>query len=133
MTTPYQDRPIRMAALNIGDNEYFAAADRGELLIRRCGDCGRLHHYPRAICPFCMSSATEWVRASGEGTLYTYSVTRRGVAGPYAIAYVTLDEGPTMLTNIVDCDLDTIRIGQRVKLTFKRAETGEAIPMFRPA
>ena len=49
---------------------------------------------------------------------------------PYAIAYVTLAEGPTMMSNIVDCDLDAIRIGQRVRLVFKPAENGQPVPMF---
>ena len=68
-----------------------------------------MHHYPRAICPFCFSDKTEWSEASGKGTIYTYSVMRRAPV-PYAIAYVTLDEGPTMMTNIVDCDLDKLEV-----------------------
>ena len=67
---------------------------------------------PRAHCPFCFSDNTGWQQASGDATIYTYSVMRRGAPVPYAIAYVTLAEGPTMMTNIVDCDLDGIRIGQ---------------------
>ena len=61
------------------------------------------------------------------------SVTRR--AGPiaYALALVKLDEGVTMMTNIVDCDLDTLRIGQRVKVCFKPADDGQPVPMFTPA
>jgi len=51
---------------------------------------------------------------------------------PYALAYVTLDEGVTMMTNIVDCDLDAIRIGQRVKVVFKPTEGGPPVPMFTP-
>ena len=56
----------------------------------------------------------------------------RRVAEPYAIAYVTLDEGVTMLTNIVDCDLDALRIGHAVRLVFKPTEGGETVPMFTP-
>jgi len=52
---------------------------------------------------------------------------------PYAIAYVTLAEGPTMMTNLVDCDLDAIKIGQAVKLVFKPSEGGSPVPMFTPA
>ena len=52
---------------------------------------------------------------------------------PYAIAYVTLDEGVTMMTNIVDCDLDTIRIGQAVRVVFRPTEGGPPVPMFAPA
>ena len=51
---------------------------------------------------------------------------------PYALAYVTLDEGVTMMTNIVDCNLDTIRVGQRVRLIFKPTEGGPPVPMFTP-
>jgi uncharacterized OB-fold protein len=92
-----------------------------------------VHHYPRALCPFCWSDKVEWVEAKGTGVIYTYSVTRRGGPVPYCIAYVTLDEGPKLMTNIVDTDLDTVKIGQRVKVVFMKSEGGTAIPMFTPA
>ncbi|MGH7071746.1 MAG: Zn-ribbon domain-containing OB-fold protein [Acetobacteraceae bacterium] len=110
-------------------SRYWEAAEKGVLLLRRCADCGRPHHYPRALCPFCFSDRSEWEPASGAGTIYTFSVMRRA-AVPYAIAYVTLEEGPTMLTNIVDCDFDEIRIGMKVRVVFKPSEGGGAIPMF---
>jgi uncharacterized OB-fold protein len=72
------------------------------------------------------------VDAKGTGEIYTFSVTRRGGGAPYCIAYVKLHEGPTMLTNIVDTDLDALRIGQTVKVVFARSEGGTAIPMFTP-
>ena len=84
-----------------------------------------------AICPFCFSDKTELQQASGNGRIYTYSVMRRAPI-PYAIAYVTLSEGPTMMTNIVDCDLDKIRIGQSVRLVFKPSDGGPPVPMFTP-
>jgi uncharacterized OB-fold protein len=96
---------------------------------RAKASCKALHYYPRAVCPFCASEKIQWVEAKGKGTLYSYSVMRR-VAEPYAIAYVTLDEGVTMLTNMVDCDLDRLRVGDAVRLVFKAAEGGEMIPMF---
>jgi hypothetical protein len=57
----------------------------------------------------------------------------RRVPVPYAIAYVTLAEGVTMMTNIVDCDLESIRIGQAVKVVFQPSEGGPPVPMFAPA
>jgi uncharacterized OB-fold protein len=110
---------------------FFDAAAQGRLSIKKCSACGQPHHYPRALCPFCGSERTEWVPASGRGTIYSYSVMRR-VPTPYAIAYVTLDEGVTMMTNIVDCDLDTLRIGQQVQVTFKPTDGGPPVPMFTP-
>jgi uncharacterized protein len=111
---------------------FWEAATRGTLLLRRCRACGELHHYPRALCPFCFSDALDWVTASGAGTIYSYSVMRRAEV-PYAIAYVTLDEGVTMLTNIVDCDLDALRVGQRVRVVFTPSDGGPPVPMFAPA
>ena len=99
---------------------------------RRCKSCGKLHWYPRPVCPFCQGD-TEWSSLSGLGTIYSVTVTRKAGPIPYALAYVTLDEGVTMLTNIVDCDLDQVKIGHRVQVVFKPAEGGAMIPMFRPA
>ena len=70
-------------------------------MIPVCTACDRAHWYPRAICPFCAGDKVEWREASGKGTIYTFSVMRR-VKEPYIIAHVTLAEGPTMLTNVVD-------------------------------
>jgi len=111
---------------------FWEGADEGRLLLKRCRSCGDVHYYPRAYCPFCGSGETEWQPASGGGTIYSYSVMRRAEA-PYAIAYVALDEGVTMMTNLVDCDLDAIRIGQRVRLVFKPTEGGPPVPTFTPA
>jgi uncharacterized OB-fold protein len=133
MATPYQERKISDTALNPGDEPYFEAAARGKLMLKKCTACNEVHHYPRALCPFCWSDKVEWVEAKGTGVIYTYSVTRRGGPVPYCIAYVTLDEGPKLMTNIVDTDLDTVKIGQRVKVVFKKSEGGTAIPMFTPA
>jgi len=133
MATPYQERKLRDPSLNPGDKEYFDAAADGKLMIKKCGACGEHHYYPRSLCPFCFSDKVSWVQAKGTGTIYTYSVTRRGTPVPYAIAYVTLDEGPKMITNIVDCDLDGVKIGQKVKVVFKKTEGGFSMPMFAPA
>ena len=110
---------------------FWDAAAEGKLLIKKCTACGEPHFYPRTHCPFCFSDKTEWVEASGRGTVYTYSVMRRAPI-PYAIAYVTLQEGVSMMTNIVDCDLDAIKIGQAVRLVFKPSDGGPPVPMFTP-
>ena len=83
------------------DNEAFIAAAReGRFVLRWCDDCGKTHWYPRAVCPHCASTKTQWKPASGRGTVYSYSTMQR-VDPPYTLAYVTLDEGPTMMTNLV--------------------------------
>jgi uncharacterized protein len=111
---------------------FWKAAADGKFMLRRCTACGKAHWYPRAICPWCMSDKTEWVEASGRGRIYTFSVMRRAPE-PYAIGYVTLEEGPSMLTNFVDCDFDKLRIGQSVKLKFTPSDGGPPVPTFTPA
>jgi hypothetical protein len=125
-------RPIPSPAVNPENQPFFEGARAGKLLIKRCEACGEFHYYPRAMCPFCSSERTAWVEATGRGVIYSFSVMRR-VPQPYAIAYVTLDEGVAMLTNLVDCDLDRLRIGDAVRVVMKPADGGELIPMFTPA
>ena len=133
MPTPYQERKIPAPAVNPENRPFFDAAAQGRLLVKKCAACGEHHHYPRTFCPHCFSERTEWVEARGGGVIYSYSVLRRGVPVPYCIAYVTLEEGVTMLSNIVDCDLDSVRIGQKVKVVFKPSDGGAPVPMFAPA
>lgn len=124
-------RKIPSPEPNIETKEYWAAAQEGKLLLKRCTGCGEHFHYPRAICPFCDNGETEWTEAKGTGKIYTFSVMRR-VPAPYCIAFVTLDEGVTMMSNIVDCDFDAVRIGDRVQVTFRPSDNGQAVPMFTP-
>jgi uncharacterized OB-fold protein len=131
MSTPYVDRPLPAPLVDAATEPFWTATREGRLTARRCQSCGKFHWYPRPICPFCQND-TVWEELSGLGEIYSVSVTRKAGPIPYAIAYVALDEGITMLTNIVDCDLDTVHIGQRVKVAFKPAEDGQMVPMFRP-
>ena len=117
---------------------YWEGAARGELVLQRCGACGVVQHRPRAQCAKCLSPAIEHFVASGRGTVHTWTVTHQNVlpafvqACPYVMAYVDLEEGPRLLTNIVGCPTDQVRIGMPVRVEF--VPTGEfAVPRFRPA
>jgi len=125
-------RPIPAPAVTIESKPFWDAAAEGRFLIKRCKDCGKAHWYPRALCPFCMSDETVWEESPGEGVIYTYSVMHRSPTGPYAIGYVTLNEGPAVLTNFVGCDLSTLAIGQKVKVRFQDTENGPPVPVFAP-
>ena len=133
MSTPWQKRIPAEPAIYPETAAFWQAANEGRLLLKRCIDCGQFHWYPRTICPFCASDRTEWVQASGKGTVYSVTVSRKSGPVPYALAFVTLQEGVTMLSNIVECDLDAVRIGDALELTFMRSEAGQAIAVFRPA
>ena len=114
-----------------GTEPYWEAAKAGKLMLKWCKDCSKPHYYPRGICPHCFSTNLEWKESKGTGSIYTFSVMRHG--DPYAISYVTLDEGVSMLTNIVDTDLGKLKIGQKVKVVFKPTEGGGKLPCFTPA
>lgn len=131
MTTPYQERPLPSMLVDAATEPFWSATKEGILRIKRCRTCAKVHWYPRALCPYCQGD-TEWVHSSGQGEIYSVTVTRRAGPIPFALAYVRLAEGVTILTNIVDCDLDQVRIGDQVKVTFKRAEGGAMVPMFSP-
>jgi len=107
---------------------FWRAAAEGRLLIKRCVACSAHHWYPRTHCPHCGSGSTEWVEASEMGTIYTFTVLRRG--GGKVPCYITLDEGISIFTNIVDCDPDEIAIGQRVRVQFRDETDGVTIPVF---
>lgn len=130
--TTLKARPFPAPAMTLEAEPFYAAAAEGRFLIKRCTACGQAHWYPRAICPFCLSAETVWEESPGEGVVYTFSIMRRSPTGPYAIGYVTLDEGPAVLTNFVDCEPDALKIGQRVKVRFAPSEGGPPVPVFGP-
>ena len=123
-------RKLAAPIANVETQPYWDAASKGKLMLKRCTSCGQPHFYPRALCPFCFGE-TEWIESKGEGEIYSFSVMQRAPI-PYAIVFVKLDEGPIMMSNIVDCDFDALRIGRRMKATFEAAENGQAVPMFSP-
>ncbi len=127
----HQERTYTDPGVNMETEAYWEAAKENVLLVKKCDDCGKSHFYPRAICPHCSSSNTSWYRASGAGKIYSFSVMRRAKI-PYVMAYVTLNEGITMMSNIVECDLDTVHIGQDVEAVFRKTEGGHSLPVFRP-
>lgn len=122
------------------DTAPWWAATRGRrLLVKRCDDCGRAHFYPRPFCPHCWSRAVGWEEASGRATLYTYSVVHVNDLPPFAervpyvAAIVELAEGPRMMTNVVGCDHERLRIGMELAVGFRDLDGNVAIPVFAPA
>lgn len=117
---------------------YWEAARGGRLLIKSCNACGEVHHYPRPFCPSCWSEDVEWIEASGRGTIYTYSVVFRNDLPPfsewgtYVPAIVELDEGPRLMTNIVDVDPSELSIGMPVEVRFRDLTDEWAAPVFAP-
>ena len=117
---------------------YWEGAARGELVLQRCGRCGVVQHRPRAQCAKCFGAIEHFV-ASGRGKVYTFTVTEQNQvppfrdAVPYVLAYVELEEGPRILTNVVGCAPDAVRIGLPVRAEFRTGADAFGVPVFRPA
>lgn len=115
-----------------------AAAGR-RLLIVRCASCGEAHYYPRPFCPRCGGDEVAWEEASGDATLYTWSVVHQNDLPPfrdkvpYVAAVVDLAEGPRMMTNVVGADPESLQVGMALRVDFEELDEGFHIPVFRPA
>ena len=133
MALPPLPRPYQDTA------EYWAAAREHRFVIQCCNSCGEHQFYPRGVCSHCLSSELEWREASGNGTIYSYSVNHRaphpGFADdlPFVLAIVELEEGPRMMTNIVVSDPDSVTIGMAVTVTFDDVTDQVTLPKFTPA
>ena len=108
-----------------------------DLRYQVCDDCGGVVFYPRRHCTHCLSLNLSWRTSAGEGTIYTYSVVRQTYHPafkallPYVVAWVDMDEGFRIMSNIVGCEPSDVRIGQRVRVEWE--EHGElALPLFTP-
>jgi uncharacterized protein len=129
----HMTRPIPAPPVTLETQSFFEAAKEGRFLLKRCEACGEAHWYPRAVCPHCHSDRTVWVESPGEGVVYTFSIMRKSPTGPFALGYVTLDEGVSLMTNFVGMAPDELHIGQRVKVRFQDTEGGPPVPVFGPA
>jgi hypothetical protein len=124
--------------ITLESRPFWEGCRRGELLVQRCRSCGARQHYPRGVCGTCWSEELDWQRSSGRGTVYTFTVTHRTQARgfrdelPYVLAYVELEEGVQMMTNLVGCDPARVAIGMPVEVTFEKVTDDIAIPKFTP-
>ena len=130
------DYPKPLPVIDPGTRPFWDAAKEHRLSIPKCRDCGQHHFYPRELCPHCHSDALDWVDVTGEGEVYSFTVARRPAGPafaddvPYVIALIALDEGPRMLTNIVTDDVDTVAIGDRVRVRFVDVTAEVTLPRF---
>jgi uncharacterized OB-fold protein len=111
------------------NREFWDASERGILLVKRCIDCEKPHYYPRLICPHCGSDSTEWIESCGKGILYSYSFFRRANP-PQILAYVTLAEGITLLTEIINSDYEKLAVNDEVEVKFRVDPDGRYIPVY---
>lgn len=131
--------PTRPVPQPTPETQHFWDGTRsGELRIQRCADCSHAYFPPRPFCPECSSRNIAVEAASGRATLHSYVIHHREMPGfpsPYAIAVVELDEGPRMMTNIVECEQtpEALVLDMPLEVTFEQLDDEISLPLFRPA
>lgn len=117
--------------------QFYDWCSKGELRFQQCSACGALRYVPRDLCASCGSLESEWVRSKGSGRVFTYTIAVRAMHPafasevPYAVAIVELDEGLRMLSRVVDCPPDELRIGMLVYVDFQTVSETVTLPVFR--
>jgi uncharacterized OB-fold protein len=115
---------------------YWQAAREGRLVVQRCEACGHLQLYPRSLCTRCSGERLGWREASGRGRVKSFTVIRRAVSAayeadvPYVVALIALDEGPTLMSNVVGCPPEAVRIGAAVRVRFDAWAPEVTVPVF---
>lgn len=117
---------------------WWEAINRDELKYQVCRDCQTPFFYPRTACPACLSDDLEWRSSLGNGAVYAFTVVRRAPEAafvkhvPYVVALVDLDEGFRMMSGVVDCPVERVRVGLKVSLVFREGARGQRLPYFKP-
>ena len=128
------EKPV--PTLTHDSSEFWRRCSRDRLVLQRCNECGTTQYYPRNICIDCGSSKIEWVDSPGRGTVYSYTIVHRAPSAafsqdtPYVLAIIELNEGPRMMSNIVDCNPAEVRIGMEVEVGFETRAEDVGIPTF---
>jgi uncharacterized protein len=117
---------------------FWEGTRAGELRLQRCDECSEVYFPPRPFCPACAGRQVSVFAASGRATLYSYVINHRsrpGFEAPYAIAVVELEEGPRMMTNIVECPQtpEALELDMALEVTFDVLDDEISLPLFRPA
>ncbi len=116
---------------------FWEAARRRQLVRPVCDACGTSWFTPQLACPACLSETWSWRPSSGRGRIHAFTVVHRaptpGFATPYVLADVDVEEGWHLLTNIVGCAPDEVRIDQAVVVAWLEVAGGAVLPVFRPA
>lgn len=136
MSEQYEKLLPRIDEMN---RPYWEGAKRHELLLQKCQECGHYRYPPGETCPSCLSDRLEWVKVSGRGSVYTWTVFHQAYHPaykddiPYAVVAVELEEGPRIITNLVNCRIEDITMGMPVEVVFDDVTEEVSLPKFRPA
>lgn len=116
---------------------WWEQAAQDIVAIQRCSGCGTLRHPPRPMCSECRSLEWDFIPASGQGTVQSYTVLYHpqfpGYEYPLITVLVDLEEGVRMTATLKDCAPADVQFGMKVSAFIHQDPDGFKIPMFRPA
>ncbi|MDO8568298.1 MAG: Zn-ribbon domain-containing OB-fold protein [Dehalococcoidales bacterium] len=118
---------------------FWENAKKHQFVIQKCKDCGHYQFYPRWVCAECWSENLEWVKSEGRGVIYSYTTVHRPPMKafqpdvPYTLALIDLKEGPRMLSAVIGCKPEDVKIGMPVKVTFDDITAEVSLPKFKKA
>ena len=130
-------RTLPLPQPGLDNREFYEAAKRGELRFQRCADCGAWRHYPRPLCPRCLSRRHAWERASGRGRVYTWTIVHGPTPPafqdqlPYNVVDVLMDEGVHFQSQLLDCPPEEIRADLPVEAVFVPVSEDLSLVKFR--
>ena len=120
-----------------GAEHYWQSATDENFVLPQCQDCQEIFFYPRVWCPACFSQNLSWHQASGKGVVYSFSVIHQAPFPayegdvPYVLAIIALEEGPHMMTNVINCNPDKVTVDMPVSVTFE-SRGDIKVPQFEP-
>ena len=112
-----------------------------DLSAQRCNDCGKFRWPPQAFCPHCYSWKFDWTKLAETGIVSSFvvvhyvSIPAFQEDAPYVVAHITLDDTDdqiTMISNVIGCPWEQVRIGMPVRVAFEDVTPEVTLPKFRP-
>jgi uncharacterized OB-fold protein len=132
----YGERPLPKP--NEDTRPFWDGCREHQLRFQKCSHCGQVLWPPSMLCPKCYSRDAEWTVASGRGKIFSYAVYHKPFHPafkqqlPYVVAVVVLEEGPHILSNIVECSHDQLKCDMEVSVTWEAVSDEIILPKFRP-
>jgi uncharacterized OB-fold protein len=138
MTMTHQKHSMPLPKIDALMKPFWESACNHQLVIQKCIQCNHVHFPPSPVCPDCLGEDQEWVVVSGKGKLYSWCEFHRAYwdsvkdSMPYNVSMVELDEGPILITNLIDIEGIELSINMPLKVIFKTIDAGNVLPVFTP-
>ena len=128
-------RPVPVTDMDT--KPYWDYCKQHELRVQKCLKCGKIYTPPSYICPHCLNIGSEWVKLKGKGKVYSFIIVRRQyhpmLPPPYVVAIIELEEGIHMLSNVVECKPEDVKIDMPVTVVWDDVSPEFSMPKFKPA